>query len=80
MMYAWTVLPFVNLTRATLRLAELGFFGFAMKIWLMTPLRCGLVSRSGALDRFFFFCTFLVRMRWFSVMREGGEAWKARKL
>ena len=39
--------PLVNLTRATFRLAELGFFGFMMKIWVQTPFFWGQMSRRG---------------------------------
>lgn len=38
-----------SLTRATLRIAELGFFGFVVKILLQTPLTKGLDSRAGTL-------------------------------
>ena len=46
--------PLDNLTRATFRLAEFGFFGFIMKIWVQTPFFCGQLSRSGDFGGFNF--------------------------
>jgi hypothetical protein len=54
-------LPVDSLTRATLRLAEFGFFGLAMNICEQTPLRCGLVLSRGDLD-FSIFCSFFRRI------------------
>ena len=77
-MYAWTVSPLLSLTRATLRLAELGFFGFAMKMLLTTPLFCGLLCSSGDVGIFLRFLCFR-RVDWLSVTNAGGEAWNARR-
>lgn len=41
--------PLESLTRATLRMAELGFFGFVVKILEHTPLTNGLPSSAGTL-------------------------------
>ena len=68
----------VSLTRAILRLAELGFLGFAMTTWLMTPFLCVLPSRSGDLEAFPRFLYFL-RVAWFSVAAAGSVGWKARE-
>lgn len=76
-MYAWTVLPVVSLTFATLRLAELGFFGFAMKIWLTTPFFCVFPSSSGDLDALIFLGA-LRRVAWFKVAEAGRDGWNAR--
>src|SRR5205807_4216616 len=40
-MYAPTSMPFVRRTRATLRSAELGFFGVVVYTRVHTPRRCG---------------------------------------
>src|SRR5690242_11425472 len=40
-MYAVTSTPVVSRTRATLRNAELGFFGVCVKTRVQTPRRCG---------------------------------------
>ena len=40
-MYAPTSMPFVSLTRATLRRAEFGFFGVVVYTRVQTPRRCG---------------------------------------
>jgi hypothetical protein len=74
-MYAWRTLPDVSLTRATLRLAELGFFGFAMNTCMTMPFRWGLLSRRGALDKAFFGGR-LQRIAWLSVLSTGAEEWK----
>jgi hypothetical protein len=50
-----------NLTRATLRFAEFGFFGVAINIWEQTPLRCGQILSRGDLD-FSIFCGFFRRI------------------
>ncbi len=73
-MYACSELPFVNLTLATFRFAELGFFGLAMMMAVQTPLRCGDVLSSGALDS----CErrvgrFLRFIAWFIVASAGRE-------
>jgi hypothetical protein len=49
-MYAVTSMPFVNLTRATLRNAELGFLGVVVYTLVHTPLFCGLFFNAGAVD------------------------------
>lgn len=46
-MYAVTVRPFVKRTRAILRIAELGFLGFVVKILVQTPLTKGHPSSAG---------------------------------
>lgn len=48
-MYAATERPLDSLTRATFRIAELGFLGLVVKILLQTPLTNGLDSRAGTL-------------------------------
>jgi hypothetical protein len=48
-MYAFTSLPFVNLTRATLRIAELGFFGVVVYTRVQTPRLCGQEFRAADL-------------------------------
>jgi hypothetical protein len=53
--------PVDNLTRATLRFAEFGFFGVAMNIWEQTPFRWGLTRSRGDLD-FSIFCGFFRRI------------------
>lgn len=40
-------MPFVNLTRATFRKAELGFFGVVVYTLMHTPRRCGDRIRAG---------------------------------
>jgi hypothetical protein len=40
-----TSIPLVNRTRATLRRAELGFFGVAVYTRVQTPRRCGAAIR-----------------------------------
>lgn len=75
-MYAWRTFPDVSLTRATLRFAEFGFLGFAVKTCMTIPFRCGLVSRRGALDKAFFGGC-LRRIAWLSVRNAGADEWKA---
>src|SRR5436190_5575802 len=48
-MYAVTSIWLVSLTRATLRSAELGFFGVVVYTRVHTPRRCGLPLRAGVL-------------------------------
>src|SRR6185369_11113763 len=48
-MYVVTSIPFVSRTRATLRSAELGFFGVVVYTRWHTPRRCGLPLRAGVL-------------------------------
>src|SRR5438132_1298217 len=48
-MYAVTSMPEVSRTRATLRSAELGFFGVVVKTRVHTPRRCGEPLRAGVL-------------------------------
>src|SRR6185312_14252128 len=45
-----TSLPFVRRTLATLRIAELGFFGVRVMTCTHTPRRNGLPARAGDLD------------------------------
>ena len=73
-MYAWRTFPDVRRTRATLRLAELGFLGLAVKTCITMPLRCGLVSSKGALERAALDGG-LRRMAWLSVRSAGAEVW-----
>src|SRR5580704_13120470 len=42
--------PFVSRTLATLRMAELGFFGVRVMTWMQTPRRKGEFSKAGDLD------------------------------
>ncbi len=42
-------MPFVNLTRATFRRAEFGFFGVVVYTLMHTPRRCGDCIRAGLL-------------------------------
>src|SRR5882724_8052253 len=51
-MYAVTSKPFVRRTRATLRSAELGFFGVVVYTRVHTPRFCGLPRRCGAFSFF----------------------------
>src|SRR5918997_3049810 len=44
-MYAVTSMPLVRRTRATLRSAELGFFGVVVYTRVQTPRRCGAAMR-----------------------------------
>jgi hypothetical protein len=48
-MYAFTSFAFVNLTRATLRIAEFGFFGVVVYTRVHTPRLCGHESNAGLL-------------------------------
>jgi hypothetical protein len=73
-MYAWRTFPDVSLTRATLRFAEFGFLGFALKTCITMPFRWGLLSRRGALGNAFF-CGRLQRIAWLSVRSVGAEEW-----
>jgi hypothetical protein len=73
-MYAWRTFPEVSLTRATLRFAELGFLGFAVKTCMTMAFRWGLLSRRGALDKAFFGRR-LLRIAWLSVLSVGAEEW-----
>ena len=61
--------PVVSFTRATFRLAELGFLGLAIIRRVTTPLRCGLVSRSGDFDLTCFLGTRRARMDWLTVRK-----------
>ena len=45
--YEVTSIPFVKRTRATLRNAELGFFGVVVYTRVHTPRRCGHLCRAG---------------------------------
>src|SRR6476646_4907502 len=49
-MYAFTSLPLVRRTRATLRIAEFGFLGVVVYTRVHTPRRCGHESRAGDFD------------------------------
>ncbi len=66
------VLPLVSFTRATFRLAELGFLGLAMKMELTTPFLWVQFPRSGDFMIFFLFGA-LRRVAWFKVANAGGE-------
>jgi len=77
-MYAMSVLPVVSFTRATFRLAELGFLGFAVNSWVTTPFRCGELRSKGDLDLTTFLGTRFARMDWLSVRSVGEVAWKDR--
>src|SRR5690606_130257 len=48
-MYAFTSLPLVNLTLATLRIAELGFLGVVVYTRVQSPRRCGHESKAADL-------------------------------
>src|SRR3954466_8216132 len=48
-MYEPTSMPFVSLTRATLRSAEFGFFGVVVYTRVQTPRFCGLFRIAGDL-------------------------------
>src|SRR5512144_1442417 len=50
-MYAPTSIPFVRRTRATLRSAELGFFGVVVYTRVQTPRFCGAPASAGTLLR-----------------------------
>ena len=78
-MYAMTVLPLESFTRATFRLAELGFLGDWTNICVQTPLRWGEPPSRGDFC-LIAFCGFLRRMAWFIVTHADGDGWKARKL
>jgi hypothetical protein len=47
-MYVVISIPFVSLTLATFRRAELGFLGVTVYTLVQTPLRCGHLCRAGA--------------------------------
>src|SRR4029450_2535169 len=49
-MYAPTSIPFVSLTRATLRSAEFGFFGVVVYTRMHTPRFCGHACIAGVFD------------------------------
>ena len=49
-MYDVTSLPLESRTRATLRSAELGFFGVTVFTWRHTPRFCGHAARSLTFD------------------------------
>lgn len=75
--YANVVLPFVNFTRANLRLAELGFLGFIVPTCAQTPLRWGQLFRAGDLVRGLEVWR-APRMTWLSVARVGEVVWNER--
>ena len=50
-------MPVVNLTRAILRSAELGFLGVMVRTWMQTPLLCGQFFKAG--DLLFFLLVLL---------------------
>lgn len=72
-----TIFPFVNLTRATFRFAELGFFGVILKIDEQTPFRWGAPDSKGEV-RIRLLSRGLRFMAWFMVANEIGEEWKRR--
>src|SRR5215210_8302629 len=65
-MYAVTSMPLVNRTRATLRRAELGFFGVVVYTRVQTPRFCGAPRRAGVLV-FDFGLTRPLRTSWLTV-------------
>lgn len=70
--------PFESFTRATFRLAELGFLGLAIKICVQTPFFWGELSRRGDFESSLRWCGFFRRIAWFMVAEAGREAWKER--
>jgi hypothetical protein len=68
----------VSFTRATFRLAELGFFGLAIISCVTTPFRCGQFSNSGDLTFPCFLGMRFARMDWLMVLNAMEEAWKDR--
>ena len=68
----------VSFTRATFRLAELGFLGLAMMRPVTTPLRCGLVIRRGDLDFSCFLGILFARIDWLIVREAIGVTWNER--
>lgn len=70
--------PVVSLTRATFRLAELGFLGFAMMSWVTTPFLWGHPSNKGDLTLFCFLGILFALIDWFIVRNAVAEAWKER--
>ena len=68
----------MSFTRATFRLAELGFFGLAIISCVTTPFRCGQASSNGDLTLPCFFGTLFARMDWLIVLNVVGETWKER--
>src|SRR5437016_5326149 len=82
-MYAPTSMPLVSRTRATLRRAELGFFGVVVYTRVQTPRRCGAATRflrplpdfSPGVASFFFGAVRPLRTSWLVVgMRWGSVA------
>ena len=59
-------MPLVSRTRATLRNAELGFFGVVVYTRVQTPRRCGHDFNAGAVDLVTFFLRPL-RINWLIV-------------
>lgn len=70
-MYAVTLFPVDSFTRATLRLAELGFLGLTVRICVHTAFFWKQPSSAGDLESFCFLCGFR-RMLWLSVMHREG--------
>lgn len=66
--------PVVSLTRATFRLAELGFLGVAMIRRVTTPLRWGETSSKGDFDWTCFLGILFARIDWFIVRMVVGVA------
>src|SRR5205807_5557465 len=74
-MYAPTSMPLVSRTRATLRSAELGFFGVIVYTRVHTPRRCGAATRflrplpdlRPGVASFFFSALRPLRASWFVV-------------
>jgi len=59
-------MPLVSLTRATLRKAELGFFGVVVYTLVQTPRFCGHSFSAGAVD-FLFISSLPLRISWLIV-------------
>lgn len=73
--YAVTVFPVVSLTRATLRTAEFGFFGFCVPTLTQTPFLCGQACRFGDLERAIDFCLRAPRITWLKVVTD--RVWRS---
>jgi hypothetical protein len=62
--YAQTNVPLLNLTLATLRSPEFGFFGFTVVTRKHTPFSSGLFARAGDVARRAFWPTLHPRITW----------------
>ena len=62
-MYTSIIVDVHNLTFASLRTAELGFFGLHVKIFSQDPFCCGFFFNAGVLfTKIFFFAFFLEKL------------------